>query len=303
MTALNGVFPVVPTPFDDSGAVDHAAFRKLVGFALAAGVDGLVFPGMASEVETLAPEERAALVSELGRTVAGRVPLIVGASDADPTRSAARAREGKGAGAVAAMVMAPPGLGQDIDKHIAFYHAVADQAGLPIMLQNAPAPNGAGLSPEAVAAIAKAVPGVRFVKEETLPCGQHISRIRAASGDALDGIYGGAGARYLIDELRRGAAGTMPALELADVHVALWRAWVRGNQPEARRLYAAALPLLTAQAVFRVRLTKEVLLHRGVLALTHARAKGPVPDGDDLTDIAVLLGDLRQAVPLMPAPT
>jgi 4-hydroxy-tetrahydrodipicolinate synthase len=302
MTNLNGVFPVVPTPFDDSGAVDLAAFRRLIGFALAAGVDGLVFPGMASEVETLSPSERATLVAELGRVVAGRVPLIVGASDADPARAAARAQEGKAAGAVAAMVMAPHGLGQDIDALITFYHAVAADAGLPIMLQNAPAPNGAGLSPEAVATIAKAVPGVRFLKEETLPCGQHITRIRAAAGNALDGIYGGAGARYLIDELRRGASGTMPALELADVHVALWRAWVGGDQPAARRLYQAALPLLTAQAVFRVRLTKEVLLRRGVLTLTHARAKGPVPDGDDLTDIAVMLGDLGETVPLMPAP-
>ena len=127
---------------------------------------------MASEVETLSPEERAALVASLGQKLAGRVPFIVGASDADPARAAARAREGRDAGASAAMVMAPNALGSDIEKHIAFYSGVAEGAGIPIMLQNAPAPMGAGLGPAQVAAIAKAVPGVRYVKEETLPCGQ-----------------------------------------------------------------------------------------------------------------------------------
>ena len=50
---IRGVFPVLPTPFTPEGAVDEPAFLRLVDFALEAGVDGLVFPGMASEVETL----------------------------------------------------------------------------------------------------------------------------------------------------------------------------------------------------------------------------------------------------------
>lgn len=296
MPLLSGVFPVLPTPFTPEGAPDEAAFRGLIDFALEAGVDGVVFPGMASEVETLSAAERAALVAALGRHLAGRLPYVVGASAADPAESAARAREGIAAGAVAAMVMAPPAAGADVARQAAFFRAVAEGVpGLPLMLQNAPPPNGAGLSPEAVAAVCAEVPAIRYVKEETLPCGQHVTRILAATGGTLDGVLGGAGARFVIDELARGASGTMPALELADLHADLMAAWRRGDRAAARRIYSATLPLLCLQMTFRVRATKEVLRRRGLLESTHARAAGPRLDEGDLAEIAALL---EEAAPL-----
>jgi len=282
---LGGVLPVLPTPFGADGAPDVAAFLRLADFAIAAGADGVVFPGMASEVETLTPDERAALVAALGAHLAGRVPFVVGASDRDPDRAAARAREGQAAGAVAAMVMAPPGADQ-----AAHFSAIAAGApGMALMLQNAPAPNGAGLSPDAVAAVCAAVPAIRWVKEETLPCGQHVARILAATGGRLAGVMGGAGARFVMDELARGACGTMPALEVVDAHAALWAAWQRGDRAGARRIYDATLPLLCLQMVFRVRATKEVLKRRGLLVQTHARAAGPVLDEGDMAEITGLL--------------
>ena len=297
MTKLSGVFPVLPTPFTPEDAVDEAAFRRLIDFAVQAGVDGVVFPGMASEVETLSAAERGQMVAVLGAHLAGRLPFIVGASHADPAESAARAREGMAVGATCAMIMAPTQAGQDVAKQIAFYAAVAEGApGLIIMLQNAPAPNGAALSPEAVAAVAAAVPAIRYVKEETLPCGQHVTRILAAAKGGLDGVMGGAGARFVLDELSRDANGTMPALELADAHAALWRAWTRGDRAEARRIYTATLPLLMLQMTFRVRATKEVLRRRGLLEHVGARAAGPRFDAGDLAEIGELIAT---AAPMM----
>jgi 4-hydroxy-tetrahydrodipicolinate synthase len=293
MSKIAGVFPVLPTPFRPDGAPDEAAFLRLADFALEAGVHGVVFPGMASEVETLTAAERGALVAALGRRVAGRTVFVVGASHADPAEAAARAREGQDAGAVAAMIMAPPANGQDVAKHVAYYAAIAAAApGVAIMLQNAPAPNGAGLAPETVAAIAAEVPAIRTVKEETLPCGQHVTRILAAAR-GLDGVMGGAGARFILDELARGACGTMPALELADAHVALWKAWQRGDRAEARRIYTLTLPLLAFQMTFRVRATKEVLKRRGLLEHTGARASGPQLDAGDLAEIGELIATAK----------
>lgn len=291
MRQLSGVFPVLPTPFKADGAPDTEALLRLVDFALESGSDGIVFPGMASEVGTLAPLERAGLVAAVGKHIGGRVPFIVGASDADPAQAAARAREGAAAGSTVAMIMAPPQAGQDVAGQIAFYAAVASACGLPLMLQNAPAPNGAALSPAAIARIVEAVPTLRYAKEETLPCGQHVSLILQSCAGKIDAVFGGAGARYVVDELARGAAGTMPALELADVHVRLFRAWRAGDVVQARRLYALSLPLLVFQAVFRVRATKEVLRRRGLLAHIGARTSGPVLDVDDGREIRALLQD------------
>ena len=72
MTKLAGVFPVLPTPFTASGAVDEPAFLRLADWALSCGVDGVVFPGMASEVETLSPEDRQFGVARVLELVAAR---------------------------------------------------------------------------------------------------------------------------------------------------------------------------------------------------------------------------------------
>ncbi|MGL4323079.1 MAG: dihydrodipicolinate synthase family protein [Beijerinckiaceae bacterium] len=300
MSNLSGVFPVLPTPFTPDGAIDPPALAPLVEFVISAGADGLVYPGMASEVETLTPEERLVMVQALGRTLAGRLPFIVGASDADPARAAARAEEGRAMGARAAMIMAPAIHGSDIAKHAAFYAAVAAGTSLPIMLQNAPQPMGAGLSPDAVADIVRAVPQIRYVKEETLPCGQHVSALRDMVGAQIDGVFGGAGARYLMDELARGAAGTMPAAEMTDVHVAIVQAFRHGDIGKARQLYSRSLPLLLFQAIFRVRLTKAVLGARGLLASMTARAAGPRFDAGDEAECAALIAEAADLFAIHP---
>ncbi|MGP1396071.1 MAG: dihydrodipicolinate synthase family protein [Inquilinaceae bacterium] len=285
------MFPVIATPFRADGSIDIDDFHAIIDFVVACGADGMVFPGMASEVETLTGEERANLVALLGRRLDGRRPFVVGASHGAPAMAIARAEEGRAAGAVAAMIMAPPDRGRDTDAQIAFFREVGTGTALEIMIQNAPPPNGAGLPPEIVVAVAEAVPTVTCVKEETPPCGQHLSRIRAAMdrpGRTLT-LFGGAGGRYITDELARGAAGTMPASELADVHVALVRAWRAGDEEEARRIFERSLPLLNFQAVFRTAMTKDVLRRRGIIRNADIRTDGHRLDHGDMAELAVLL--------------
>ena len=143
---LRGCLPVLCTPFDADGAVDPEAFDAVVDFALACGVDGVVFPGLASEVGQLTGDERAMLVARLGARLSGRVPFVVGASSPSVEETLARIAEGAAAGAIAAMVMAPSQIGADADAQIAHFASLSPST-TPIMLQNAPAPFGAGLSP------------------------------------------------------------------------------------------------------------------------------------------------------------
>lgn len=290
--SLRGAFPVLPTLFEDTDRPAIRDFESAIDFALACGVDGVVYPGTASEVATLSDEERAMLTALVGRRLNGRVPFVCGATHRDPRVALAHAKRGADAGAAAAMAMAPDGL--STAELIAYFRTVGD-APIPIMLQNAPRPYGAGLAPEQAAEIVAAVPAIRFAKEETLPCGQNLSRLAAAAGDRLDAVFGGAGGRYITDELARGAAGTVPALELADVHVRLVRAHFAGDTREARRLFAASLPLLNLQAVFRTHMTKFVLACRGVIKNTRVRAADPPLDDQDRAELSLLL---EEAAPL-----
>ena len=63
---LEGILPVVPTPFPDGG-IDREGLSKVLGFAMKCSAHGLVYPGFASEVETLTANERYSLLKDVAR--------------------------------------------------------------------------------------------------------------------------------------------------------------------------------------------------------------------------------------------
>lgn len=290
--SLTGVFPVLPTPFDAQGRPDADSLRRLAEYLIRCGVDGMTYPGVASEVGQLTPDERQALLDVVLSEVAGRVPVIAGVSSSDAATTIRLAAEASARGAAALMVAVPPDR-KGAAEQIAYFSEVARAAeGTALMLQNVPPPVGAGLDPEVVLEVLAAVPSIRYVKEETLPSGQRLSTLRDQAPASLLGVFGGAGGRYITDELRRGAAGTMPAIELAEVHTALFKAHRAGDAGRVRALFTRMLPVLNVQAVFRWSLTKYVLKKRGLIADTRQRMPGPLLDALDMADVDAFLADI-----------
>jgi 4-hydroxy-tetrahydrodipicolinate synthase len=295
---LQGIFPVIPTLFTARNELDLAAQRRVLRFALDAGAHGLVFPGVASEYSHLSLPEREQLLALVAEEAGGAVPLVGGASAPTVAEVIAAGAIARRHGIRHLMIMAPVGLGADVAAHRNFFAQIS--AGLPgaeIILQNAPAPTGAGLGAKAIIEIAAAVPAIAYIKEETLPSGPAITALRAAAIPHVRGVFGGGGARYIIDELDRGACGAMPAVELTDLHVALWRAYAAGDLAQARRLYRLSLPLLAAQAIYRMRLTKHVLAQRGIADARHVRAPLPEMDAHAQRDADTMLADLLAEFP------
>lgn len=73
------------------------------------------------------------------------------------------------------MIAVPPGR-LTAQAQIEFFSRVAAALpDTPVMLQNVPAPVGAGLDPSVLLEILNAVPAIRYIKEETLPSGQRLS--------------------------------------------------------------------------------------------------------------------------------
>ncbi|MCU0819454.1 MAG: dihydrodipicolinate synthase family protein [Beijerinckiaceae bacterium] len=299
---IRGVWPVLCTPFTRDGAIDRAAMRRIVRFASAADVDGVVFPGFASEVDDLTPAERVELLGIVIDELGGTTPILAGASAPSLAEVIARVEEVQRLGIHQVMIQAPKAIGTDAAAVTAFYAAIAEACpGIEIILQNAPAPRGSDLSPAAVLAVANAVPAIRYVKEETIPSGGPISAILAGAPAHLAGVMGGGGARFVIDEFLRGACGAMPAVEFADIHARMWRALENGAESEARDLYERTLPLLMIQSHARMRLTKRVLMQRGILDNDGVRAKIPAFDTRDLAEIEALMAriaDLFTVAPL-----
>jgi 4-hydroxy-tetrahydrodipicolinate synthase len=254
---------------------------------------------VASEVGKLSVPERLELTAAVLTEVAGRVPVIAGVSSGDAEITIALAQAAVSAGATALMVADPPDR-LTAQAQIAYFTQIARAVPTAtLMLQNVPLPVGAGLDPEVLLEILAAVPSIRYIKEETLPSGQRLTELLARGPASLVGVFGGAGGRYITDELRRGAAGTMPAIELAEVHVALFAAHRAGDHAKVRELFTRMLPILNIQAVFRWSLTKYVLQRRGLIASMRQRIAGPVLDAQDRADVDAFLGDLHDL--LLPA--
>lgn len=284
MDPLTGVFPVVPTPFKGNGDVDVPGMERLVDYAISAGASALVFPGVASEDVHLNADERAACLAAVSAAAAGRVPVIVGVNSADPDEMVKLAERAAGLGANGIMAMAVPAMGED--RIVSFERIATATGGLPIILQNLGKPRGADLSAEEMLELAAAIPAIRYVKEEGIPSGPRVSRLVAGGGTYLDGVIGGGGARYLFEELERGVVGTMPALELIEIHVAIVSAHLAGRREEALALYERTLPLLLIQQPYRMRMTKLILAHRGLIAADTVRE--PLPEMDAMLKNLVL---------------
>ncbi|MDE2792734.1 MAG: dihydrodipicolinate synthase family protein [Paracoccaceae bacterium] len=290
---LRGIFPVLPTPFTDAGAVDTNAMTRIVDFALGTGVDGVVYPGFASEVSELTDAERAELLEIVVARAGDRTRIIAGASGSSATDTIRHGRRAVAFGVNLLMIQPPGGLGRDLERLIRYFSEVTDA--IPearFVLQNAPAPRGSDLTPETICRLAVRFPQIAYVKEETLPAGPAISHVLAHRPASLGGVFGGGGARYILDEYSRGACAAAPALEIADLHVALDRAWRNGRPGDARDIYVRTLPLLVLQAVYRMRLTKHVLMRRGVLEWTGVRAPTPELDTSAIADIDANLAEL-----------
>lgn len=276
-TIFSGVLPVVPTPFTSDRLVDHASLAALVDYAVSCGVGSLVYPGVASEdVQLNAPERRACMRTVVD-AAAGRVAVIGGVNADKAIDMVSNARWMAETGVAGIMAMAVPSMAER--KFASWYQELGEVTnGLPIILQNMAKPRGADLTPEEVLAIARDVDAVRYVKEEAVPPGPKVGALINANADYLEGIIGGGGARFLFEELERGVIATMPAIELLELHVAIFAAYAEGRRDDAFDLYVASLPILLLQASYRMRLTKLILMRRGIIATDQVREALPLLD-------------------------
>jgi 4-hydroxy-tetrahydrodipicolinate synthase len=234
-----GIIPAVTTPFDANGAVDTAGLAANVRFLLDAGVHGVVGTGTMGEAGSLSAAERRLVLETVVEAVDGAVPVIAGISAGTADAAIAYARDAAGIDAV--MCLPPLGYRADVAELIAYYEAVADGTGLPVMLYNNPEASGVDLRAEQIVAIADRVPGIVAVKE----CSGDVRRIPAliAAAPQLEILVGGDD--WALEGFAAGATGWVTGV--ADVAprecVALYEHVLAGELEPAREIYQRLLPL------------------------------------------------------------
>src|SRR6185369_9848216 len=131
MTTLQGIYPILATPFHDDGRVDFESQASLVDFLLAAGAHGLGLFGNASEGYALMGEERVELLKAIVKQVNGRVPLVVSSGHTGTDAAVRLSQEAQALGADALMVLPPYFLKTDGDGLFFYYEAISKAVRIP----------------------------------------------------------------------------------------------------------------------------------------------------------------------------
>lgn len=290
--AMRGIFTIPSTPFDENYAVDEVGLRRIVDFCIGCGAHGLVYPVMASGFSTLSDAERIQASRIVVEQCNGRIPVVVGVAGVCKEHAAAFAHEAKAMQADAVIAMAPYiNKLSNADLITDYFRAISDAASLPVFIQNHSF--GTELSVNLMARLLTEIEHVRYIKEETYPVTHKLSEILAAVGSNVDGVFGGAGGRFLLLEYPRGVAGQMPGCHVTDVVVALWNALEAGERDKAKQIYGQMAPLFAFQEQAKGTAYKEILRRRGVIASNRTRNSVDTLDEHDHQALDEILRDLE----------
>jgi dihydrodipicolinate synthase/N-acetylneuraminate lyase len=295
-----GIFSIPCTPFTDTGALDLDGLRQVVTFCVDAGAHGVVAPVNVSEFWTLSDDERKTVAEIVVHAVDHRIPTVIGVAGGSTPVAVAFARHAEEIGADAVIAMPPYVRVVPPNVLFEYYRALSEAVSIPIFIQNHDVPAGSRLSPELVARLVTQLDHIEYLKEETLPPNHAIEAELKLCGPRLKGVMGGIAGRYLLDEYRRGACGTMPACEATDLHVQVWQALEAGESARARALFNRLLPLLNYESL-NPGVPKAVLRRRGIIASDYLRSHHGNPlDASDHAELTAIFDDLRDLFRLCP---
>ena len=162
--SLQGVLPILPTPFTSDGAVDEDSMRRLIDFELEVGAHGVSVLGFMGEAHRLAGFERKQVVAASVEQASGAFPVWVGVLAFGAAGAIEQAREAQALGASGAFV-APPPIQSD-QAIFDYYASVAEAVEIPIAIHDFPESFKTILTAELIARMGNEIEGVRYIKLE-----------------------------------------------------------------------------------------------------------------------------------------
>jgi 2-keto-3-deoxy-L-arabinonate dehydratase len=277
-TPYRGVFPVVPTIFDESGALDLDGQRRAVDFMIDAGSHGLCILANFSEQFVLTDAEREQVMEEVLRHVAGRVPVIVTTTHFATEVCAERSRRAQEVGAAMVMVM-PPYHGATIrvpERGIyEFFARVSDAIRIPVMIQDAPV-SGTTLSATFLARMAREIANVAYFKIEVPQAAAKLRELIELGGEAVLGPWDGEEAITLLADLDAGATSSMTGGGFPDGIRQIMDPYFAGAREEAMDAYQRWLPLINYENRQAGLLAAKALMQEGGV-IRCGLARHPIP--------------------------
>jgi 4-hydroxy-tetrahydrodipicolinate synthase len=241
---IHGSVCALVTPFESNGALDLAAFGRLLDFQIAGGTQAVVVAGSTGEAHMLEHDEYDHLLAFAVEHVAGRIPVIAGTGEAGTAKTVALTKRARALGASAALVVAPYYVRPTQEGLRRHFLEVADHGGLPVLLYNVPSRTACDLLPETTAALREhpAIIGIKEARGDAERIRQTAELVRP------DFVYLSGDDGSAADAMLAGAAGTISVVVnlVPRAFRALCDAATAGDRAATARCHASLDPLVQA---------------------------------------------------------
>ncbi len=245
---LRGCGTALVTPFRQDGAIDDAALRNLVAWQVESGIDFLVPCGTTGETPTLSHDEWLQVIDTTVEVVAGRVPVVAGATSNSTHDAVEKAKEVAARPGVSAILTATPYYNKPTQEgQYRHFRAIAEAVEKPIILYNVPGRTGANIEPATLARLAE-TPNIVGVKEASGNMAQIAEVCNAVPEHFL--VFSGDDA-ITLPVIALGGAGiiSVASNEIPHEMAEMTRAALNNDWATARRIHRKYLPLMQANFI------------------------------------------------------
>lgn len=281
MLTLNGITPVMATPFHADETINVTELRNEIDLAIEGGAAAICGPGFGAEYYKLSDRERCFFIDILVDQCRRRVPVIAATSCGSVHNTIEMSRYAQTVGADCLMVASPRASALPASEVVDYYSRLCAGVDIPVMLQDADF-TGAGLAPGIFVELARKHPNFRFAKlEVTLPGAKSAQIIEQSKGQVQ--IIYGLGGIAMLDGLDHGASAMMPGSACLEVYTRVYHLYRSGAKAEARALFHRLVPYLAfalQHLELAIHIEKRVLVRRGLFE--SARMRRPTLELDNV---------------------
>src|ERR1700720_1680120 len=245
---LRGCGTALVTPFSQDGAVDENALRNLVAWHVESGIDFLIPCGTTGETPTLTHDEWLRVIDVTVEVVAGRVPIVAGATSNSTQEAVAKAKEVATRPGVNAILTASPYYNKPTQEgQYRHFRAIAEAVDKPVILYNVPGRTSANIEPATLARLSE-VANIAGVKEASGNMSQIAEVLNSVPGRFL--VFSGDDALTL-PVIALGGVGiiSVASNEIPREMSEMTRAALNNDWNTARTIHRKFLPLMQANFI------------------------------------------------------
>jgi 4-hydroxy-tetrahydrodipicolinate synthase len=178
---FHGVFPYLVSPIDDAGRVRDAVLARLCDDLIEAGVHGLTPLGSTGEFAYLSRAQKRRVVEVVIEAAAGRVPVVAGVASTTTADAVDQAREWERLGADGILAVLEAYFPVADDGVYAYFKAVGEAVGLPVVLYTNPSFQRSDLSLPVIERLSR-VPNIGYIKDASVNTGRLLSILDRVEG-------------------------------------------------------------------------------------------------------------------------